>query len=232
MPPAWSTTEAPALYAPNARPRLPLYLSMSCLRYLAPASIFSLGSKGSRTERSLDVPGMSCISPLAPFADTAHGRYADSRSITARRRLAWSFCAPAALSIKGETVSAGSGSHGASTPDAADTVVASVICLRMDSRCDSTDTRCRSIEAWVCAIAVPHKSSQSSRTESLSDGTFPDFRGCDTEEPAVRMNSYVRGCGLGFVASRPAVRATRGNSESCPGRADGSGETHRPQPAG
>src|ERR1017187_10367685 len=113
MPPAWSTAAGPALYAPRACPRSPLYLSNSCLRYLAPASMFSFGSNGSFTPNSAAVSGMSCISPLAPLGETAHGWKRDSCSMTACSSFGWTLCALAAPSMIDATDSSPIGSHGA-----------------------------------------------------------------------------------------------------------------------
>jgi hypothetical protein len=48
--------------------------------------MFSAGLNGSRTPCSAAVAGMSCISPIAPFDDTARGLNADSAWISARTR--------------------------------------------------------------------------------------------------------------------------------------------------
>lgn len=45
--------------------------------------MFSAGSNGSFTCKVWAVAGISCINPMAPFGDTAHGRFPDSCSITA-----------------------------------------------------------------------------------------------------------------------------------------------------
>ena len=49
---------------------------------------FSAGSKGSRTPNSWAVAGINCISPMAPFCETAQDRKPDSWRATARSRLA------------------------------------------------------------------------------------------------------------------------------------------------
>ena len=48
--------------------------------------MFSAGLKGSITPNCFAVAGISCISPIAPFGETARGLKADSTWMTARTR--------------------------------------------------------------------------------------------------------------------------------------------------
>ena len=46
--------------------------------------MFCAGSQTSQTYMSLAVPGMSCMSPTAPFSETARALKFDSTAMTAR----------------------------------------------------------------------------------------------------------------------------------------------------
>ena len=70
--PRWRITCcSPALYAARASGRSPLKVSSMARRWLAPASMFSSGSCGSRTPMMDAVAGMSCMRPRAPLWETA-----------------------------------------------------------------------------------------------------------------------------------------------------------------
>ena len=60
--------------------------SSSISRYRVPASTFCVGSKALLTPKRCAVPGINCINPRAPLAETADEFQFDSCLITARTR--------------------------------------------------------------------------------------------------------------------------------------------------
>ena len=66
--------------------RSPPYRVRSCPRWRVPPSRFWAGSKASATPSEDAVFGMSCMSPCAPFGETACGRKPDSTDTTAITR--------------------------------------------------------------------------------------------------------------------------------------------------
>src|ERR1035441_5710497 len=156
MPPVLSTLPGPALYAARASLRSPLYFSSNCWRNVAPAPMFWCGSNGSSTLNCSMVAGISCISPLAPFGETAQAWNPDSCSITPRSSLVSTWCCCAARSISGVSSTSATGSQsaaGASIPgdiacECACHCTAISLCLRTASRCIAMAARCFAIADW------------------------------------------------------------------------------------